>query len=153
MTGAVTYQHTQVGYWMFLTTAGLAALIAARVQSLTVFGAMCLIMTAVAALVGTLTTSIDDESVRVHFGPVSLIRERFLLTDIKSARAVRSSPVHGWGVHYIAHGRLWNVWGLDAVELQLASGSRFRIGTDEPQALLNALRRSGVSAAPDWGSR
>lgn len=153
MTGAMRYQHTQVGYWMFVTSAGLAAVIAARVPSLTVFGVMCLIMTAAAALVGTLTTSIDDESVRVHFGPVSLIRERFLVTDIRSARAVRSSPVHGWGIHYIAHGRLWNVWGLDAVELQLASGSRFRIGTDEPHALLNALGRAGVSVAPDQSSR
>lgn len=143
----MTYQHTQVGYWMFLTTGLLAAVIAARVQSLTIFGVMCLIMTAAAALVGTLTTSIDDESVRVHFGPVSLVRERFALTDIKSARTVRNSPVYGWGIRYIPHGRLWNVWGLDAVELQLADGRRFRIGTDEPQALLNALRRAGVSTS------
>ncbi len=143
----MTYQHTQVGYWMFLTTGLLAAVIAARVQSFTVFGVMCLIMTAAAALVGTLTTSIDDESVRVRFGPVSLIRERFALTDIKTARAVRNSPVYGWGIRYIPQGRLWNVWGLDAVELQLANGRRFRIGTDEPQALLDALRRAGVSAS------
>jgi hypothetical protein len=32
------------------------------------------------------------------------------------------------------------------VELQLKNGSRFRIGTDEPQELLQALRRAGVAA-------
>ena len=30
-------------------------------------------------------------------------------------------------------------WGFDAVEVGLNSGRRFRIGTDEPEALLAAL--------------
>lgn len=81
-----------------------------------------------------------------RFGPLGWIHERFQLADIASARAVRNSPLYGWGMRYIRHGRLWNVWGLDAVELQLRNGTRFRIGTDEPQALLAALRRSGVTA-------
>jgi len=33
-----------------------------------------------------------------------------------------------------------------AVELQLRNGTRFRIGTDEPAALVDALRKAGVSA-------
>ena len=75
----------------------------------------------------------------------TFIRERFAFGDILTARAVRNSPAHGWGIRYIHRGRLWNVWGLDAVELQLRNGTRFRIGTDEPQALLNALRQAGVN--------
>ena len=82
----------------------------------------------------------------VRFGPIRLIRDRFEVADITSARVVRNSPLHGIGMRYIPHGRLWNVWGLDAVELQLRNGTRFRIGTDEPQALLAALRQSGVPA-------
>ena len=34
---------------------------------------------------------------------------------------------------------MYNVSGLDAVELTLRNGRRFRVGTDERQALLNAL--------------
>ena len=82
----------------------------------------------------------------VRFGPIRLIRDRFEVADITSARVVRNSPLHGIGMRYIHHGRLWNVCGLDAVELQLRNGTRFRIGTDEPAALVDALRKAGVSA-------
>jgi hypothetical protein len=36
---------------------------------------------------------------------------------------------------------MWNVWGLDAVELELDTGRRFRIGTDQPVELTDALNR------------
>ncbi len=146
VTTRTVYQHTQVGYWMFVVSAALAAVIATRVRSLSVFGVMCLIMTAASSLFGTLTTAIDDTSVSVQFGPLRLVRDRFAIADIASARIVRNSLLYGIGMRYIPHGRLWNVWGLDAVELQLKNGTRFRIGTDEPQALLNALRQVGVTA-------
>ncbi len=140
------YEHTQFGYWTSAIVVALAAVIATRIGSYLVFGLMCLVTLLAAALFGTLTTSVDGEAVVVRFGPVGLIHERFALADIATARAVRNSPVHGWGMRYIRHGRLWNVWGLDAVELQLRNGTRFRIGTDEPQALLTALRHVGVTS-------
>ena len=140
----VTYQHTQVGYWMIGVTAVLAAVVALIASSATLFGVMCLVMASASTLFGTLSTSIDDGFVLVRFGPIGLIRERLAIADIAHARAVRNSPVYGWGMRYIPHGRLWNVWGLDAVELQLRNGTRFRIGTDEPHELLQALRRVGV---------
>lgn len=131
---------------MFVVSVVLALAIAARAQSLTAFGVMVLITTLAAALFGTLTTTVDDASVLVQFGRLGLLRERIAIADITSARVVRNSVIHGIGMRYIHHGRLWNVWGLDAVELQLRNGTRFRIGTDEPQALLAALKRSGVPA-------
>ncbi|MBL8137743.1 MAG: hypothetical protein JNL48_14045 [Acidobacteria bacterium] len=140
------YQHTQVGYWMAGAMVGLAAIIALRVQSLTIFGVMCLVTTLASALFGTLTVIVDETSVHVRFGPVSLLRERIAVADVTHARVVRNSPLYGWGMRYIPHGRLWNVWGLDAVELQLRNGTRFRIGTNEPQELLQALRARGISA-------
>lgn len=140
------YQHTQTGYPMLAVSLALAALISLRAGSYVVFGLMCLILLVAGSLFGTLTTAIDDAAVTCRFGPLGWIHERFAITDITTARAVRNSPVYGWGMRYIRHGRLWNVWGLDAVELQLRNGTRFRIGTDEPQALLAALRRAGVKA-------
>lgn len=140
------YEHTQFGYWTSAIVVALAAVIAARIGSYLVFGLMCLVTLLAASLFGTLTTSIDGEAVAVRFGPLGLVHERFALADIMTARAVRNSPVHGWGMRYIRHGRLWNVWGLDAVELQLRNGTRFRIGTDEPQALVMALRQAGVQS-------
>jgi len=34
---------------------------------------------------------------------------------------------------------MYNVAGLEAVELVLASGKKFRIGTDQPAELANAI--------------
>ncbi len=144
--GGMHYRHTQLGYWMAAAMLGLAAIIASRMQSLTTFGVMCLVTTLASALFGTLTVIVDETSVHVRFGPVSLLRECIAVADVTHARAVRNSPLNGWGMRYIRHGRLWNVWGLDAVELQLRNGTRFRVGTDEPQALLGALRARGISA-------
>jgi hypothetical protein len=139
------YQHTQTGYQMLAVSLALASLIALRAGSVLVFGLMGLVMLVAGSLFGTLTTSIDDSAVSCRFGPLGWIHERFALADIVTARAVRNSPAYGWGMRYIRHGRLWNVWGLDAVQLQLRNGTRFRIGTDEPQALLTALQQAGVS--------
>jgi len=41
----------------------------------------------------------------------------------------------------ISGGWMYNVWGLDAVELNLTSGKVFRIGTDEPAELLAAVEQ------------
>jgi hypothetical protein len=61
-------------------------------------------------------------------------------STVTASRIVRNSPWYGWGIRWIRKGSLWNVWGLDAVELDLAGGRRFRIGTDEPEGLLAAIR-------------
>jgi hypothetical protein len=42
---------------------------------------------------------------------------------------------------------LWNVSGYQAVELTLNNGKRFRLGSDEPEALVNALQVNKSSAA------
>ncbi len=47
---------------------------------------------------------------------------------------------YGWGIRLTPHGRLYNLSGLEAVEVQLNTGKKFRIGTDEPDALVRALR-------------
>jgi hypothetical protein len=50
--------------------------------------------------------------------------------------------VDGWGIHRLARGWIYNVSGWEAVEIELASGSVHRIGTDEPRALLAAIERA-----------
>ena len=50
--------------------------------------------------------------------------------DIVSATPVQNSWWHGWGIRFISGGSMYNVAGLEAVELLLASGKKFRIGTD-----------------------
>jgi hypothetical protein len=47
---------------------------------------------------------------------------------------------YGWGIRRGPGFRLYNVSGLDAVELRLKSGEVRRIGTDDPLALAAALK-------------
>ena len=61
------------------------------------------------------------------------------LSEVAQVRAVRNQWYYGWGVRKLTNGWMYNVWGLDAVELQLASQRRFRIGTDEPEPLVAAI--------------
>jgi hypothetical protein len=87
-----------------------------------------------------------DRNVICYFGP-GLIRKKIALADIREVHAVRNSWVAGWGIHWMP-GRywLWNVSGLDAVELTLTSGKKFRIGTDEPESLIRAIHISKAAA-------
>jgi len=109
--------------------------------------AVVLVAGSLIALVGLtmsrLTVDVADDHLRLAFG-AGWPSKRIEFVDIASARAVRNRWWYGWGIRLTPVGLVWNVWGLDAVEFELASGRRFRIGTDEPRALLAAL--SGMVA-------
>ena len=74
----------------------------------------------------------DDETVyrdRVscHFGR-GIVHRSIALADLASVSLVRNSWLAGWGVRLTPTGWMWNVSGLDAVELVFVDGRRFRIG-------------------------
>ena len=98
-------------------------------------------------LFGSLTVEISGGHVRIRFG-IGLIRKRWPLDGIESCRSVRNIWLYGWGIRKIPGAWLYNVSGLDAVELKLKSGKRVRIGTDEPQALSAALEKELAARAP-----
>jgi hypothetical protein len=76
----------------------------------------------------------------VFFGP-GLICRRIPLRRIREIRVVRTPWYYGWGIRLTPAGWLWNVSGLDGVEVQCDDGHRFRVGSDEPNRLAEALRR------------
>ena len=85
-----------------------------------------------------LTVSVDEEHITAAFGlgwPKKVLGH----TDIVSAAAVRNKWWYGLGIRLIPHGWMYNVWGLDAVELTLSSGRKFRIGTADRENLLAAI--------------
>ena len=99
-------------------------------------------------LFGTLTVDVDRERVQVVFG-IGLIRKTVRLADIAAFQPVRNPWIAGWGIRAIRGGMLWNVSGLDAVELALRDGRFFRIGTDEPEALARAIQAATGRAPSD----
>ena len=68
---------------------------------------------------------------------------RLPLGDIQDVAVVRNHWWNGFGIRMRPGFRLYNVSGLDAVELRLKSGEIRRIGTDDPQALAEALKSAG----------
>jgi hypothetical protein len=91
-------------------------------------------------LFSTLTVRVGDGTMDVFFGP-GLIRRRIPLHRIREAQVVQSPWYYGWGIRFTPAGWLWNVAGLGGVELLFDDGQRFRVGSDEPDRLAEALRR------------
>lgn len=137
------YRHTQTG-WVILGSMGAAAVLSVVGLSLSgkallggAFGALFLLC---AALFGWLRTEVDADEIRLTLG-VGLLRRRMARKEITEARRVRNAWYYGWGIRKIRNGWMWNVSGLDAVELLRGGGRAFRIGTDDPEGLLAALGR------------
>jgi hypothetical protein len=139
----VRYRHTQVGWPILGVMAGVAILVVPRLPAAGTGvpgGPLIVVLTLVALLFSTLTVEVDDQAIRLRFG-IGLVRKRIGLAEVRSWQSVRNPWYRGWGIRLTPGGVLWNVSGFDAVELVLADGRRFRIGTDEPAALVSALDR------------
>ncbi len=140
----VRYRHTQTGSTAILAVGLLAvgiAVIAVAVAGGPVVLPVAIVavfVVAMLAVFGRLTVTVEPGEVRAAFGwgwPSRTIA----LSDVVATRSVRNRWYHGWGIRLVEHGWMYNVAGFDAVELDLASGRRFRIGTDQPSELLNAI--------------
>jgi hypothetical protein len=98
-----------------------------------------IILAAALALFCSLSVHIKDNILLCFFG-IGLIRKSIPLSEIQQARTVQNPWYTGWGIRWMpGQYLLWNVSGYRAVELTLTNGNRFRIGTDEPETLLNAI--------------
>ena len=86
----------------------------------------------------TLTVEIRNGDLIWKFG-LGLIRKKVPLSEVARAAQIRTGLLHGWGIHRIRGGWLYNVSGFHAVEVELYSGKKFFLGTDEPEALTRAL--------------
>ena len=97
-----------------------------------------LLMVMALYLFNSLIVKINSEKISVAFGS-GLIRKNIPISTIKSAEKVRNKWYYGFGIRLIPGGQMYNVAGLDAVELKLTNGRVFRIGTDEPDKLLEVI--------------
>ncbi len=137
----IRYEHTQRGTVILaaLGTAGLVCVIATLVAALPVLTlAVAAVLGAIAVLFRSLTVTIDGTDLEVRFGS-GPIRRRIPLADIEEATPVRNRAWYGWGIRLTPGGWMFNVAGLDAVQLRLRGGRKFRIGTDDPEGLARAL--------------
>ena len=135
------YRHTQIGYLtlivVLVAALGIVVSLPNDVRPVTVGVAVLLVI--IALLFSSLTVEVSDGELRFHFGP-GFWRKRIALSDVTAATPTQSTWWEGWGIRFTLRGMLYNVSGTDAVEIELRTGRRFRIGTDEPKALVQAVR-------------
>lgn len=151
----MTYKHTQVGYLMIFMTLVVLAIfiwlqITARAETpsydsgpnFAITSIMVLILSVIASFV-SLRVIVDGKYVRIKFG-YGIFQKKFLIHEIASAQSVRNPWYYGWGIRLWLWPKMWtyNVSGFEAVEITLKNGKIYRIGTDEPQKLEQAIVQS-----------
>lgn len=140
MTG---YEHKQTACWTIYAL-GLPALILLPLGAFSpatrpaMFVPLVLLLCAF--LFWKLTIKIDNEKLRVSFGP-GLVRKTVPVADIVACESIRTRWWWGWGIHLTPYGWLYNVAGFDAVVITMRNGRRFCLGTDQPAELVAAIRR------------
>jgi prepilin signal peptidase PulO-like enzyme (type II secretory pathway) len=89
----------------------------------------------------SITVTVDEKEVTAVFG-IGLIKKKIPIDTIENVEAARNKWYYGWGIRYVLFQNTWmyNCSGLDAVQLYFKDGKKFRIGTDEPDKLINAIK-------------
>jgi hypothetical protein len=138
------YRHRQFGTLLFWAVGLAAALLAFLLYYLgpnPVGVAVLILLLLCLALFWTLTVEVNETRILLRFG-AGLIRKTFPLAAIRRASAVRNEWYYGWGIRMLPKGWLYNVSGLDAIELEMINGRIDRIGTDQPAELLAAIEEA-----------
>jgi hypothetical protein len=138
------YEHAQIGYTIIWVALGVAVFVAitgifaqggpGTVLIIEVILLIC------AVVFCKLTIRVDDKILQWSFG-IGIVRKQVLLAEIAASEPIRIRWWYGWGIHLTPYGWLYNVSGLDAVAIRLRDGRKFALGTDDPQALVDAIER------------
>ena len=138
------YEHTQIGYtiiWIALGVAVFVAITGIFAQGGPgTFLVIEVILLMCALVFCKLTIRIDDKSLQWSFG-IEIVRKQVLLAEIAACEPIHIRWWYGWGIHLTPYGWLYNVSGLDTVAIRLRDERKFALGTDDPQALVDAIER------------
>lgn len=142
----MTYQHTQTGHLAFIVFLMVTVVLVAILPwsegstvGLLVIVAFLVVVGVVLANFNRLTVTVDDDVIDLRFR-WGWPHKRIARGEVHNVTEVRNKWWYGFGVRLTPYGWLYNVWGLDAVQLDLTTGGSVRIGTDQPADLAAALR-------------
>ena len=143
----MAYKHTQFG-WVMVGLVGAVILLLLVIGFSEIKGVLpaLVILGLVLLLFYALTVEIDSERIRFRFG-IGVVRKSIPLEHIVSCKPVQNHWFCGWGIRWWGRGWLYNVSGFQAVELELNTGKRLRIGTDEPESLVQAIHQATSPSA------
>jgi hypothetical protein len=143
------YRHVQIGWASIIAIGvGFAVMIGVfmslqRVQISTgMYALAALFFGLLYGVFGRLTTEVDEHEFRARFGFLGWPQKSAPLAEIAGVLPTRLSPFSGWGIRITTRGLLFNVSGPGAVIVGLHTGKQFLVGTDEPEALADAINFS-----------
>lgn len=145
------YQHKQYAIFIFVILGWIGAFIALAWNligadiPLMVFSA---ILVLVAFLFHGLTIKVSDKNVSWAFGP-GVFGKTVTFDEIESVRAVSNSFRHGIGLRITHDGWVYSVSGFSAVELAMKDGTNYRLGTNDQEGLLAALKEHVAEPVTD----
>jgi hypothetical protein len=99
------------------------------------------------SLMGQLRTRITEEHIDIRWGYLEVIKKKIPHGDVEKAESVTYSPIAefgGWGIRLGAKKKkAWTVKGNRALLLHLKDGTRFYLGSDKPERMLQWLTSVG----------
>jgi len=138
------YKHTQIGYAL-LNSYTIIFLVLGVVNIVTEFAPLALLALVIILLTistfAALTVTVNERAIKLRFG-VGIVRKSFEIDEIARIQAVKNPWYYLLGIRYTPRGWLFAVSGDAAVELEMKNGKVYRIGTDEPEELIEALNRA-----------
>ena len=143
------YEHTQTGtIQIFASAVAITGILIGGyfIGMYWFLPVIAIVLIASILLFGTLTVSVCGESLRIRFGPLGLVRRSWPVEDIVSAEIIQNPWYYGWGIRLTSNGTLYNIAGTGGIEIRLTDEHRFRIGTDEPEVLREAIELSRAAA-------
>ncbi|MDO6836432.1 hypothetical protein Q4596_12425 [Pseudoalteromonas carrageenovora] len=143
------YQHKQYAVFIFFVLAWIGGFVALA-WNLIGADAPLMIFASILVLVGFLfhglTIKVNDSAISWAFGP-GVAGQSVELSEITEAKAVQNSYRHGIGMRITHDGWVYSVSGFSAVQLTLKDGTMYRLGTNDQQGLLIALKQNDVPMA------
>ena len=136
------YDHTQKSIGITTTSLVIAGLILTALAfytGLSLLFSLVFIITLLIILIFTsLTIQICNGQLSWYFGP-GFWKKEIELREIVSVHTIRIKWYYGFGIRLIPTGWMYNVSGLDAVQIKLKNSKIITLGKDEPEKLLNSL--------------
>jgi len=139
----IRYRHTQIGtvqVWASVFAMVIIALSVLYIGNYWFSYAAIIFLGLTLLLFGSLTILVSRADLEIRFGAFGIVKRIVPLDTIAAVTVVKTPWYYGWGIRWTPEGPLYNMAGNAGIEVRLSDGSRFRIGTDEPEALAAAIR-------------
>ena len=135
----MTYKNTQIGYYLYIIMMAIVGFFLVLLVQSSFNPALAIMMGFIVFILfsfSSLTVEVDEEYVSLRFG-YGIYSRDIALDDIDSVEIVRNKWYYGFGIKFWFWPRMiiYNIAGLDAIEIILYNGKIIRIGTNDPVKL------------------